>query len=153
MTVSGRVLSALLLVYSHREWGAFFLLVCLIAAPDRATISNLQKEFKLSSEQIDCLIAEEDFFHLADLFRAWTIYAGNQGLQLNEGEQHTILANVDLIDNRMKMNETLKVWKRHNSSTATFRKLLNLILVLDLNVARNICQHINKYIKASKPSM
>lgn len=107
-------------------------------------ITALQNAFKLTDGQIDLSIKEEDFFYLGGLFGAWNRYAGNPGLQLNEGQQHTISANPNFIDNQMKMKASLEVWKRHYPLTATFRNLLNIVLNLnEVGVAKSICQYLS----------
>lgn len=101
-------------------------------------------DFGLSDHQLDQHIEEVDLFYLAKCFGPWTIYTGIPGLQLTRGDQHTITADPNLVNNQMRMKEGLVIWRNSNPLSATFRNLILIVLKLE---EEDVAIEISNYIK------
>lgn len=109
------------------------------------TLVDLANHYKLTKDQLDYLIEDWDLLSVARLFGPWQSYTSMPGLGLREGQKQTILANVNLTDNDMRMEEALKMWKDQVTLQATFRNLIDMLLQLTQgNVAMSVCEYLCK---------
>ena len=96
------------------------------------------KHHNMSSDQLDCEIKEEDVTYLAQHFDNVELYLRVFGLTATEQADVRRLAR----DNHIAMAECLSLWRRHNPSTATLRKLLEILLHLGKEeIASKVCSY------------
>ena len=86
------------------------------------------KDYNISSDQLDYEIKEEDVTYLAEHFDNVERYVVVMGL--TESEQADVKRMTHTHDNQIAMARCLLLWRQHNPSTATLRKLLEVLLNL-----------------------
>ena len=112
-----------------------------------ATIEGLQENHNLTDDHLDCEIGEERLFSIAEMFGSWSQYVETPGLGLSRGEKAQIMENLTLNTNTLRMKEALKIWRSLNPYTATFRKLLSILLSLNTHgdVIQDVCKYLSKF--------
>ena len=101
-------------------------------------LKELMKRHNVSSDQLDCEIKEEDVTYLAGHFDNVELYLRVFGLTPAERTDVGRRA----YNNQIAMAECLSLWRRHNPSAATLRRLLEILLSLRKEeIALNICNY------------
>ncbi len=108
---------------------------------NRVTLQELIKRYSLTDEQLNSKIENSDTPKLALCFDDVELYSSS--MRLPPAEQ----ADVNMLYHRegtqTAMMKYLKVWKQHNSSRATYRALLDIVLGLEKgDTAHQICQQL-----------
>jgi len=68
---------------------------------------------------------------------------------LNESEKADVQ---NKLTNRLAVREILNCWRKHNSSAATFKQLLEILSTLGKQeIAKSVCEHVTENIAAPKP--
>ena len=104
------------------------------------TLEQLTRTHSMQSDQLDCEIEETDTIYLAQYFDNIEHYLGPLGLTPAE---QTDVKNIDFSKGtQIAINHCLCLWRRHNSSTATVRMLLKILLKLGKEeIASKVCDH------------
>ena len=111
------------------------------------TIEKLKNEHHLTDDQLNRKLSDCDLFYIADFFSSWSQYVETPGLGLSRGEKAQISENPSLVTNTLRMKEALKIWRSLNPYTATFRKLLSILLSLNKqgDVVQDVCLYLSKF--------
>ena len=95
------------------------------------------EDYSISREQMDCKIEERDIMILAGYFDDVNFYLSVMGLSTSEQVDVRKISS-----NQIAMAECLSLWRRHNSSTATLRALLDILLRLGKEeIATKVCDY------------
>ncbi len=131
-------------------------IVCTICPstgpPGRVTLQKLMRRYNLTDKQLNSEIRNLDFSYLAIYFDDVEIYSNAMGLA--SAEQADVKRLYHSEGSQAAMMKCLKTWKEHNSSRATYRALLDIILGLGKgDTADKICRQLTqrKYMCISAP--
>ena len=104
------------------------------------TVEKLTEMYGMTSDQLDCEIEEEDMIILAGYFDNIEFYLDK--LRLTAAEQADVKFKKVTEGSQIAMNYCLSLWKRHNPSTATLKKLLEILLSLRKEeIASKVCNY------------
>ncbi len=108
-----------------------------------ASLQKLIKRYGPTDEQLNSEIEYSDFPYLVEYFDGVTIYSSAMGLTL--AEQADLNALYHARGTQVAMTECLTFWKRHDTSVATYKALLEMLLGLRKEeTAHQICQHLTQ---------
>ena len=103
-------------------------------------LEKLSEMYAISSEQLEGEIEDSDIIVLADYFDNVEYYLSVLGL--SPAEQTDIRLKKVLEGTQIAMCHCLLVWKRHNPSRATLRRLLEILLCLKKEeTASHVCKY------------
>ncbi|XP_064400741.1 NACHT, LRR and PYD domains-containing protein 3-like isoform X2 [Halichondria panicea] len=107
--------------------------------PRTVTIEELKERTKVTDSQLDTEIEETDMLDMAAYFDNVETYPAMLGL--SPAEQKDVKYALFLNDMQTAMFHTLKVWRQHNPSAATYRALVDIVLDMRMKeLATYICQ-------------
>ncbi len=108
---------------------------------NRVTLQELIKRYSLTDEQLNSKIEDSDTPKLALCFDDVELYSSSMGLP--PAEQADVKESRRIYDTQAAMMKCLQIWKQHNSSRATYRALLDIVLGLEKgDTAHQICQQL-----------
>ena len=110
------------------------------------------RRYNLTDEQLNREIGNPDFPYLAIYFDDVDIYSN--AMRLAPAEQADVNRVYHSEGTQAAMMKCLKIWKQRNSSRATYRALLDILLRLEKEeTADKICQQLaqRKYMCISIP--
>ena len=128
--------------------------ICPSTGPpsNRVTLQKLMRRYNLTDEQLNREIGNSDFPSLAIYFDDVDIHSNAMGLA--PAEQADVKRVYHSEGIQAAMMKCLKIWKQRNSSRATYRALLDIVLRLGKEeTADKICQQLTqrKYMCISIP--
>ena len=104
------------------------------------SLRKLSEIYVITNEQLDSEIEDSDMILLAAYFDNVEYYLSVLGL--TPAEQTDIKLKKVLEGTQIAMYHCLLVWKRHNPSRATLRRLLEILLSLKKEeTASNVCKY------------
>ncbi len=121
---------------------------------NRVALQELMERYNLTNEQLNREIRNPNFSYLAIYFDDVEIYSN--AMKLDPAEQADVKRLCHCEGTQAAMLKCLKIWKQHNSSQATYRALLDIILRLGKgDTADKICQQLTqrKYMYISAPPL
>ncbi len=121
---------------------------------NRVALQELMGRYNLTNEQLNREISNPNFSYLAIYFDDVEIYSNAMGLA--SAEQADVKRLYHSEGSQAAMLKCLKIWKQHNSSQASYRALLDIILRLGKgDTADKICQQLTqrKYMYISAPPL
>ena len=116
----------------------------------RVTLQELVEQYNLTDEQLNSEIDDPDTPKLASYFDDVELYSSAMGLGI--AEQADVKRLYHSEGTEVAMMKCLKIWKKHNSSRATYRALLDIVLSLGKgDTADQVCQKLtqHKYLYTS----
>ncbi len=122
-------------------------LVCPSTGPvaNRGALQELMRRYNLTDEQLNRKIINSDFSYLAKYFDDVEIYSN--AMELDPAEQADVKRLYHSEGSQAAMMKCLKTWKQHNSSRATYRALLGIVLSLGKgDTADHICRQLTQRI-------
>ncbi len=103
--------------------------------------SRLLKTYNLNVTQLDCEIKQEDLACIAGIFDDVEFYLDVLRL---ESSEKTDVRNLTRHGTHVAMNACLSIWKNHDTSSATYKALLDIILRLGKEaIAEKLCGYIS----------
>ncbi len=131
--------------------------VCPSTGPpaNQIALQELMKRYNLTDEQLNREIINSDFSYLAKYFDDVEIYSNAMGL--DPAEQDDVKRLYHSEGSQAAMMKCLKTWKQHNSSRATYRALLDIVLNLRKgetadHICRQLTQRISTCVSVSGPT-
>ncbi|XP_064389126.1 uncharacterized protein LOC135337154 [Halichondria panicea] len=111
---------------------------------NRVALQELMGRYNLTNEQLNHEISNPNFSYLAIYFDDVEIYSNAMGLA--SAEQADVKRLYHSEGSQAAMLKCLKIWKQHNSSQASYRALLDIILRLGKgDTADKICQQLTQH--------
>ena len=109
-------------------------------------MEKLTEMYGMNSDELDCEIEDRDMIYLAGYFDNVEFYVNVLGL--TPAEQTDTRAKVSTHGTQIAMNHCLLLWRQNTPSTATLKKLLEVLLSLNKEeIALKVC---NYYYPKSK---
>ena len=122
---------------------------CVTCHADDLSLEHLMMEYRIDNTQLDTKIREEDLPDLAECFDCVEDYLYKLGLKA--GQQTDIKDLAFRFNTKTAMTEALKLWRRPNPLSATYRALLHILLDLRRgDVAVRVCQYITENVPKQK---
>ncbi len=110
---------------------------------NQVTLQELIKQYSLTDEQLNSKIEDSDNPKMALYFDNVCTYSNAMGLA--PAEQADVNRLYYSEGTQIAMMNCLQVWKQRNSSRATYRALLDIVLELGKgDTADKICQQLTK---------
>ncbi len=119
---------------------------------NQVSLQELTRRYNLTDEELNREIEHSDTPNVAIYFDDVSIYSS--AMRLAPAEQADVIRLYHSEGTQSAMMKCLKVWKQHNSSRATYRALLDIVLILGKrDTADKICQQLTqrKYMCISAP--
>ena len=130
---------------------SYIILLCDFFFTDDLALDDLVSRYRIDDTQLDTMIGEEDLSDLADCFDCVEDYLYKLGLKA--GQQTDIKDLAFRCNTKTAMAEALKLWRRPNPLSATYRALLHILLDLKRgDVAVRVCQYITENVPKQKTS-
>ena len=112
---------------------------------NRVSLQELMRQYSLTDKQLNREIINSEFSYLAKYFDDVEIYSN--AMELDPAEQADVKRLHHSEGSQAAMMKCLKTWKQHNSSRATYRALLDIVLSLGKgDTADRICRQLTQRI-------
>ena len=116
---------------------------CTGPPANRVTLQELLEQYKLTDEQLDSEIKKCDTPVIAHYFDNVVLYSS--AMELTSAQEADMKELRHVKGTQTAMMTCLQIWKQHDSSQATYRALLDIVLRLGKgDTADQICQHLTQ---------
>ena len=129
----------------HKKFIALITFLSLLSVEEPGQLLTLERLLKdsnviITKEQLKCEIEEHDIIYLAEHFDTVELYI--EAFDLNAAEKADVRRYANTDGTQVAMSACLRLWKKHNPSTATLGALLQICIQLRKgDVALKMCNH------------